>query len=98
MRLNNRRAIANIGLLCLITSLALPAALSLPALADESSFTGKPYTIPAGPLGPALSSFAGKSGVSVSFDPSLTQGKTSPGLQGHFNLNEASKPYSKAAA
>ncbi len=97
MKLNNRRAIANIGLLGLITSLALPAALSLPALADESSFTGKPYTIPAGPLGPALSSFAGKSGVSVSFDPSLTQGKTSPGLQGHFNLNEGFKAILKGS-
>ena len=97
MKLNNRRAIANIGLLGLITILALPAALSRPALADESSFTGKPYTIPAGPLGPALSSFAGKSGVSVSFDPSLTQGKTSPGLQGHFNLNEGFKAILKGS-
>lgn len=55
-----------------------------PALAQAG--TEKAYTIPAGPLGPALSSFAAHAGVLLSFDPALAQGKSTPGLSGKFSV------------
>jgi len=56
-----------------------PAFAQSPA-ADET----RPYAIPAGPLAPALSRFVGESGVLMTGAGALAQGKTSPGLQGHY--------------
>lgn len=47
------------------------------------------YRIPAGPLGPALSRFAAETDVLLSFDPALTQGRTTPGLSGNYSVAEA---------
>ena len=46
------------------------------------------YDIPAGPLGPALSRFAASAGVTLSFEPSLTEGRQTAGLRGSHALNE----------
>jgi len=46
------------------------------------------YDIPAGPLNRALSGFAARAGVPLSFDGSLLEGKTSQGLAGSFSVDE----------
>lgn len=45
------------------------------------------YNIPSGPLGRALSTYASSAGVILAFDPALTQGKTTDGLQGRYSLS-----------
>ncbi|MCG6575742.1 TonB-dependent receptor [Pseudomonas sp. AF32] len=47
------------------------------------------YSIQPGPLGPTLSAFAVQAGIALSFEPSLTQGLSSPGLSGQFTAREA---------
>jgi iron complex outermembrane recepter protein len=66
---------------------------SMPMFANEAlaetataSEFKKVYKISAGPLGNALTSFASQSGVVLSFDPSLTQGKQTVGLDGAYSL------------
>ncbi|ADK83847.1 TonB-dependent receptor [Desulfarculus baarsii DSM 2075] len=50
------------------------------------------YDIPAGPLGQALARFSEQSGLSLSFDPGLTAGKTTAGLSGsHAPLDALAK-------
>ena len=62
------------------------------AHAEEKTLnTALPKTkinIPAGNLGAALSGYAAESGVTLVFDPLLTQGKTSHGLKGSYSLQE----------
>lgn len=57
------------------------------AEANEISNT-RSYSISAGALSPALSSFAAKAGVSISAEASLLSGLTSKGLQGNYSLQE----------
>ena len=59
------------------------AGVSLDAAAFQT------YNIPAGPLGRNLSTFAAQSGVALSFDPGLTQGLSSPVLNGSFSPRAA---------
>ncbi|QHD01885.1 TonB-dependent siderophore receptor [Pseudomonas sp. S04] len=47
------------------------------------------YQIPAGTLGQTLSRFAAASHIALSFDPSLTDGLQSPGLNGNYSPLEA---------
>lgn len=61
----------------------LAAPLSLPALAD-----GHSYSIAAGALDEALNTFARQAGVLLSFDPALTAGRQSPGLRGHYEVDQ----------
>ncbi len=42
------------------------------------------YDIPAGALGPALSRFSAESGFTLSFEPALTEGRTTSGLRGSY--------------
>lgn len=46
------------------------------------------FDIPAGPLNQALSGFAARAGVALSFDGKLLEGKTSKGLHGTTTVNE----------
>ncbi|HEC75003.1 MAG TPA: TonB-dependent receptor [Methylophaga aminisulfidivorans] len=46
------------------------------------------YAIPAGPLGKAISGYAAQSGVRLTFDPALAEGKETQGLSGEFSVNE----------
>jgi iron complex outermembrane receptor protein len=47
------------------------------------------YDIPAGALGRALSRFAVTSGIALSFEPALTEGRTSPALTGDYTPRAA---------
>ncbi|WP_044874385.1 TonB-dependent siderophore receptor [Pseudomonas sp. LFM046] len=49
----------------------------------------KSYEISAGPLGSALSDFAMDAGIALSFEPALTDGRSSPGLSGSYSAREA---------
>ncbi|WP_284451926.1 TonB-dependent receptor [Methylophaga thalassica] len=55
---------------------------------NETEKANRHYNIPAGPLSKALSSYTGINGFTFSFDPSLTDGKTTQGLQGSYSLEE----------
>lgn len=73
----------------LCVGIAIAAAASPAAWAQTSASSGtaaqastRSYDIPAGPLGPTLSRYAGAAGVTLSFEPALTEGLRSPGLQG----------------
>ncbi len=70
--------------------LSLPLAAVAPTLVQAATeqHAVQHYAIPAGPLSTALSRFAGEAGVMLSADASLTAGKSSPGLQGEFSLDE----------
>lgn len=46
------------------------------------------HDIPAGPLGPALARLAAGAGATLSFEPALTQGRTTSGLRGSYTLPE----------
>ena len=75
---------------CLGLALAAPAIL--PALAHAQNppqqSAKRVYDIPAGPLGAALSRFAGAAGVVLSFDAALTAGRESGGLHGSYDVDE----------
>lgn len=60
-----------------------PAAGGEAATSPRSSFS-----IPAGPLGQALSAFAAAAGVELTMDASLLDGRQSPGLVGQFSVAE----------
>src|SRR5690606_2139095 len=72
-----RAALFGLGLPLLV------APWSLPALAD-----GHSYSIAAGALDEALNTFARQAGVLLSFDPALTAGRQSPGLRGHYEVDQ----------
>nr|WP_320166375.1 TonB-dependent receptor [uncultured Methylophaga sp.] len=55
---------------------------------NETEKANRHYNIPAGPLSKALSNYTGINGFTFSFDPSLTEGKTTQGLQGSYSLEE----------
>lgn len=61
------------------------ATLGLASAAYAQS--GRDYAIVAGPLGPALTRFAGEAGVVLSFDPASVAGKSTPGLNGNYAVD-----------
>ncbi len=73
-----------LALLALGMGAPILAQASDPAAASSASV--RHYDIPAGPLGRTLSLFAAQAGVALSFDPLLTEGKTSNGLTGSFSV------------
>lgn len=70
-----------IGAVCPFALAVVPVQLDAVAV--------RAYNIPAGPLGATLSSFAVGAGIALSFQPSLTEGLTSPALIGSFSTQEA---------
>jgi outer membrane receptor for ferric coprogen and ferric-rhodotorulic acid len=66
----------------------VPAATAFAAEPGVSTSAQKSYNIPAGPLSPALSAFAGSAGVNLSSEPALTDGLRTQGLQGSFTVQE----------
>ncbi|WP_309565749.1 TonB-dependent siderophore receptor [Methylobacillus flagellatus] len=56
--------------------------------AEATAAEAKIYAIAAGPLGAALSTFATQAGVLLSFDPVVTQGKTTTGLNGSYTISQ----------
>jgi len=69
-------------------ALGLQAAGASTALAEPPAATRLAVNIPAGPLGYALSTYATRAGVLLSFDSALTEGKHSAGLQGSYTVQE----------
>jgi len=69
------------------------AAVALPAHAQAQQTAqasrSASYSIPAGPLEPALTSFAKASGVLLAYTPDLVHGRSSPGLQGSHTAPQA---------
>ncbi|MES2531987.1 MAG: TonB-dependent siderophore receptor [Pseudomonadota bacterium] len=68
------------------------AAAGTAAIAQQSAATAgavrASYDIPAGALGPALSRFAASAGITLSFEPSLTEGRQTAGLRGSHALSD----------
>lgn len=66
------------------------AGLSLPLSVQAASAPAAAIAqeVPAGPLGRALSVFAARAGVALTFDPALTEGLSSPGLKGSYSVQE----------
>ncbi|MFJ4454222.1 TonB-dependent siderophore receptor [Pseudomonas sp. NPDC089392] len=74
---------------CSIRTAALTLGLAGSLLATAPAWA-KPlaYDIPAGSLATTLSQFAAASGVMITFSSQETAGLQSPGLQGHFELEQ----------
>ncbi|MBB3181866.1 TonB-dependent receptor [Variovorax sp. Sphag1AA] len=53
-----------------------------------SASAARRFDIPAGPLAPAVSRFAGAAGVAISFSSADLKGLQSPGLQGLYSVEE----------
>ncbi|WP_313624278.1 TonB-dependent siderophore receptor [Achromobacter sp.] len=82
-----RRAAA--GALCAALALASPVSLAQSgAQAPPAAAALTRFDIPAGPLGPALTAFAGAARINLSFDPALTEGRATAGLQGAWPVDE----------
>ena len=56
--------------------------------AAAAATTRMVHTIPAGPLGAALTQLAANAGVTLTFDPQLTHGLHTTGLQGSYTMSE----------
>lgn len=62
---------------------------AIAAAADAPAAAAQTYQLPAGPLGRTLSGVAAGAGISLSFDPALTEGLTSPALHGSYTPRAA---------
>ncbi|ADP18075.1 iron uptake receptor 1 [Achromobacter xylosoxidans A8] len=83
-RRTRRRAAA--GALCAALGAAAPAIHAQPAAPASGAAAQARFDIPAGPLGPALSAFAGMARINLSFDPALAEGWRTAGLQGAWTV------------
>ncbi len=74
--------------LALMASTAIISAsgFPLPARAQQAS---APYSVPAGPLGTAITRFGEHSGLQILYPADLVRGKQSPGVLGSLTPNEA---------
>lgn len=71
-----------------LISLTLATTFIPAASAGESAST-RSYQIPAGSLGRNLVNVAADAGIALSFDPALTEGRSSPALTGNYTVREA---------
>lgn len=84
-------------LLSLAIAAALGTAAPLPALAQtgdaaqpaEQTSEQRQFNIEGGPLDAVLNRFALEAGIDLSVSTDLTRGKTSPGLQGRYSVEQA---------
>lgn len=70
--------------LCLVMALTGAGAALAQQPAPMASHARITYDIPAGALGPALTRFSAESGFTLSFEPALTEGRTTAGLRGSY--------------
>lgn len=77
-------SIRTIQRLLTIVITTLTMMMTFNTYAEESTH----YQIPAGELGQVLAQFGAESGLLLSFDPSLTQNKSSSGLTGSFTVEQ----------
>lgn len=81
--------------LLLASSLTVPMPVVAAQAATDSELTAREKTlslnlrINAGPLSRALNQLAGMSGAALSYDPALTEGKVTQGIQGAYTLEQA---------
>ncbi|OLU16923.1 TonB-dependent siderophore receptor [Pseudomonas sp. PA1(2017)] len=61
---------------------------SIAPLAAQAQTAERTYSVPSSTLGEALSRFASQAGVSLSVDPALVSGRSSPGLSGTYSVDE----------
>ena len=64
------------------------ATACLPAVHAQDATAPAAYSVPAGPLGDALTQFAASAGVSVQLDAALVAGRRSAGLDGRFGVRD----------
>jgi hypothetical protein len=69
----------------------VPAVASPIGGAAYAQTASRTYSIPAQDLGDALRQFGNQSGRDIAFDPALTNGKTSKGVQGAHSAEAALK-------
>ncbi|WDZ98231.1 TonB-dependent siderophore receptor [Herbaspirillum sp. WKF16] len=84
-----RPPVAAALLACALSGTAWHAGARAAEALSLSDAAPRQYDIPAGPLGRSLSAFALASGIALSFEPSLTDGKTGPALNGRMGAREA---------
>ncbi|XAH23260.1 TonB-dependent siderophore receptor [Xylophilus sp. GW821-FHT01B05] len=80
-----RSTVVQAAVLALLLHTAAAAAQAVPAATAVAEQT---YDIPAGSLSPALSRFAGQVGVTLSSEPALTDGRSTPGLRGRYGVHD----------
>lgn len=73
------------ALLGLATGALLAPASLLAADTPTRQLSPQSYALPAGPLSQVLYAFAAQAGITLSFDPALTEGLNSSGLSGSYN-------------
>ncbi|ENO87097.1 TonB-dependent siderophore receptor [Thauera linaloolentis] len=79
----HRRKVLHLAIVSLFLASTMPPPAQAQAGATPpTAADARDYAIPAGPLSPALSRFAGQAGVTLSSDPALTDGLVTHGLQG----------------
>ena len=71
-----------------VSAIGVTACFQAAHAAEITASTQKNVNIAAGPLGRTLSIFATTHDVLLSFDPILTEGKSSNGLQGSYSLQQ----------
>lgn len=69
-------------------TLICSALLLAPMAAQADTSAARQYHLQQDELGQVLTRFAAEAGVVLSFDPALTQGKTSQGLNGPFTVDQ----------
>ncbi|MBX8518616.1 TonB-dependent siderophore receptor [Pseudomonas cichorii] len=68
---------------------AVPLQAAESSVPDQQASVVKSFSIPAGDLSEALNTLAEQAQLVLAFDPALTRGKRSNGLQGQFSTHEA---------
>lgn len=76
------------ALLVALSAAFMMAAAPAHAAGDSAESAVRGYSIPPGPLGRTLSSFAAQSGIALSFDHRLTEGLNSAGLSGNHTTRQ----------
>jgi len=72
-----------------LLSLALSAGAQVKTVDHAALDVAHSYQLPAASLGRNLAAFATQAGLALSFDPALTEGLTSPGLNGTYTARQA---------
>lgn len=85
------RPVSSLQPLALAMLMAFAAAplSAAPASPEQPSAAARSFAIPAGDLSQALNTLAEQANLVLAFDPALTRGKHSNGLQGRFDTNVA---------
>lgn len=68
---------------------AEPACAASSSVSQTAQNSARAYNIPSLPLGQALATYGKQTGVQVTYDPALLAGKTSAGVSGSMNPQEA---------